>query len=128
MAGDRDTTDETDATTSQNAEIAGDPRRDAMVTNVKQRRKKNQGRNAMSVDTTTKRINATTATDATTTIVVKNQSTGDNRYTSSDNEKKNNDNNTYVDDDNALKSMASSDADDDNFAVALGTPAKGAKK
>jgi hypothetical protein len=43
MAGDRDTTDETDATTSQNAEIAVaevTAQRDAMVTNVKQRRKK----------------------------------------------------------------------------------------
>jgi hypothetical protein len=34
----------------------------------------------------------------------------------------------YVDDDDASKSTASSKADGDNFAVELGTPAKGKKK
>ena len=34
----------------------------------------------------------------------------------------------YVDDNHASKLTASSNANDDNFAVALGTPAKGAKK
>ena len=49
-------------------------------------------------------------------------------YTSSDDETKNDDENTYVDDDDASKSTASDNADDDNFALALGMPAQGAKK
>ncbi len=52
----------------------------------------------------------------------------DPHYTSSNDKTKNDDENTYVDNDDASKSMASSDADNDNFAVALGMPAKGAKK
>ncbi len=43
-------------------------------------------------------------------------------YTSSDDETKNDDENTYVNDDMS-KSMASSDADDDNFAIAFAPPA-----
>ncbi len=51
------------------------------------------------------------------------------RYTSSDDGTKSNDKNTYIDDDNnnASKSMVSSDADNDNFAMVLGTPEKSAK-
>jgi hypothetical protein len=52
----------------------------------------------------------------------------DPRYTSSNDETKNNDNDTYVKDNEASMSMASSNSDDKNFAVALGTPAKDAKK
>ena len=52
----------------------------------------------------------------------------DLRYTSSNDKTKNDNENTYVNDDDALKSMASSKADDDNFAVALGMTAKGEKK
>ena len=49
-----------------------------------------------------------------------------NRYTSSDDETKNVDENTDVDDDYVLRSTASSDADNDYFAVAIKTPAKSA--
>ena len=53
----------------------------------------------------------------------------DNRYTSSDDETKNDDENTYVDnDDDVSRSTASSGVDDDNFAVALGTPEKNSKQ
>jgi hypothetical protein len=52
----------------------------------------------------------------------------DNRYTSSNDESKNDGKNTDVDNDNLLRSTASSDADDDNFAVAIETPAKNATK
>ena len=52
----------------------------------------------------------------------------DNRYTSSDDESKNDDENTDVDDDDVSRSTASSDAGDDNFAVAIETPAKNATK
>ena len=52
----------------------------------------------------------------------------DSRYTSSDDESKNDDENTDVDDDDVSRSTASSDAGDDNFAVAIETPAKNATK
>jgi hypothetical protein len=52
----------------------------------------------------------------------------DPRYTSSDAKTKNDDKNTYINDNDTSKLTASSDADDNNFAVALETPAKGEKK
>jgi hypothetical protein len=54
----------------------------------------------------------------------------DLHYTSSDDETKNNDEtkNKYVNDDDASKSTASSNADDNNFAVAIKMPAKNANK
>ena len=52
----------------------------------------------------------------------------DSRYTSSDDESKNDDENTDIDDDDVSRSTASSDAGDDNFAVAIETPAKNATK
>jgi hypothetical protein len=65
-AGDWDAMDATDTKTSQNVEAAGvevTARRDTTATNVERCRKKNRGRNATSVNTTTKKIDAMTAID-----------------------------------------------------------------
>ncbi len=80
--------------------------------------------------TTIKKVDPTIAIDVTraTDATKSTRTISTPHYTSSDNETKNDDKNTYVNNDDTSKLTASSDANDDNFVVALGTWAKGEKK